>query len=377
MSATQDFDIVLVGGGLIGLAIGFGLASRGLRTVLFDEGDRAFRAARGNFGLVWIQSKGSTFRPYAALSRRSAALWPEFATEIEDVSGIDVGLTWGGLHLCHGDDELAARAALMRHQFDGDLPAAGAYEMLDRKAVLEMLPQIGSAVTGASYGRLDGAIDPLRLLRALAVAYVRRGGTYRPGCRVTGIAPEAGGYVVSAGSGRVYGAKVVLAAGLGNATLAPLVGMDLPIFPLRGQVLVTERQPRWLTTLTHVVRQMDEGTVVVGDSQEDAGYDDRTELGVMGNIAARAVKSFPALARANVVRAWSCLRIMTRDGVPIYDESRTSPGAFAFAVHSGVTLAALHARVLADAVAQGALGADLAPFSGARFALPQARDRAA
>ena len=366
---THSYETIVVGGGLIGLAIGYGLASRGVRVALCDEGDTAYRAARGNFGLVWIQSKGSTYRPYAALSRRSASLWSEFAREIEEVSGIDVALRWGGLHLCHSEQELAARKDLMRLQFDTDLRVPDAYEMLDRKSVMDMQPRIGPQVLGASYGRLDGHINPLRLLRALLAAYKRRGGTYLPGHKVTDITASTEGYSVTAGDERVYGGKVVLAAGLGNSALGPMVGIDLPIHPLRGQVLVTERQPQWLTTTTHVVRQMDEGTVVIGDSQEDAGYDDRTVLGVMGNIAARALKSFPDLARANVVRAWSCLRIMTRDGIPVYEQSTTHPGAFAFAVHSGVTLAALHARVLAGAVANGTLGAELAPFSGARFAV--------
>jgi glycine/D-amino acid oxidase-like deaminating enzyme len=377
MNARKDYDAVVVGGGLIGLAVGYGLARRGLCTVILDEGDRALRAARGNFGLVWIQSKGATFRPYASLSRRSAALWPDFARELEEVSGIGVRLRWGGLHLCHGEEELTARAALMRQQFDTDLPVPGAYAMLDRKDLLGVLPQVGPEVVGASYGRLDGHVDPLRLLRALTVAYVRCGGAFRPDSAVSGIERVGSGYEVVAGGERLHGDKLVLAAGLGNARLAPLVGIGLPIFPLRGQVLVTERQAPWLTTATHVVRQMDEGTIVIGDSQEDAGYDDGTELGVLGNIAARAVRSFPLLARAQIVRAWSCLRIMTRDGIPIYQESTTCPGAYAFSVHSGVTLAAVHASVLAAAVADGALGAELAPFSGARFALPEARHRAA
>jgi glycine/D-amino acid oxidase-like deaminating enzyme len=97
----------------------------------------------------------------------------------------------------------------------------------------------------------------------------------------------------------------------------------------------------------------------------------------MGNIAERAVKTFPRLSQANVVRAWGCLRVMTPDGIPIYEESRTHPGAYAFAVHSGVTLAAFHASALADAVAHGGLGDELAPFSGDRFAVSQPREEAA
>jgi glycine/D-amino acid oxidase-like deaminating enzyme len=97
----------------------------------------------------------------------------------------------------------------------------------------------------------------------------------------------------------------------------------------------------------------------------------------MGNIAARAVRAFPRLASVNVVRAWGCLRIMTPDGFPIYQQSAAHPGAFAVAVHSGVTLGAFHAKVLAGAIAEGRFTGELAAFSGDRFALSQSREHAA
>lgn len=373
----NGYDVAVVGGGLVGCAVAYGLAGRGFSVAVLDEGDRAFRAARGNFGLVWTQTKGATFRPYARITRVSARSWPEFERELRERSGIDVDLRIGGITLCHGPEELAARAALMRHQFDADLPERGAYEMLDRQAVLGVLPEVGPDVSGASYCHLDRSINPLRLLRALLVAIQAQGAAYLPGHAVTSIRPEAGGFDLHGAFGRLHAERVVLAAGLGNAALAAMVGIDLPLSPLRGQMLITEKQPPWLTVTTHIARQMDEGGVLIGDSQEDVGYDDRTELGVIGNIAARAVRSFPRLARANVVRTWACLRIMTPDGFPVYEQSPAWPGAFAIAVHSGVTLCAFHADTLAEAIAAGTLGPPLAPFSRSRFEVQAPRQHAA
>ena len=70
--ADLRYDVLVIGGGLIGTAVAFGLLNKHLKVAVADQGDTAHRAARGNFGLVWVQSKGSTFRPYAALTRRSA-----------------------------------------------------------------------------------------------------------------------------------------------------------------------------------------------------------------------------------------------------------------------------------------------------------------
>jgi glycine/D-amino acid oxidase-like deaminating enzyme len=85
-------------------------------------------------------------------------------------------------------------------------------------------------------------------------------------------------------------------------------------------------------------------------------------------MAARALRVFPALGSARVVRAWAGLRVMTPDGCPVYEQSATHPGAFAASCHSGVTLAAAHAYALAPAVAAGALPEALRPFAATRFA---------
>lgn len=373
----RSFDVTLVGGGLIGLAIGYGLAARGVRTALVDAGTGAFRAASGNFGLVWVQSKGSTYRPYASLTRRSGALWPEFARELEAVSGVDAGFCAGGLTLCASPEALAERAAFMRHQFDADLPVPDAYEMLDRTQVRALVPEAGPAIEGASYCRLDAAINPLALLRALTIAFRRVGGTLFSGTMVEAITHSGAGFEIAGTGLRLGSEKLVLAAGLGNAQLGPMVGLELPLTPLRGQMLITEKQPPWLGSTTHIVRQMPEGGVLIGDSKEEVGYDKSTVPGVLGNIAARAVEAFPRLARVNVVRAWGCLRVMTPDGFPVYEHATSCPGAFAFCVHSGVTLAAAHAREAVEAVVAGRLPDGYGAFSVKRFAIPSARRDAA
>ena len=79
--ASGSYDVAVIGGGMVGSAVGFGLTERGLRVVVLDEGDSALRAARTNFGLVWVQSKGDGMPAYMGWTRRSADLWPAFAAE--------------------------------------------------------------------------------------------------------------------------------------------------------------------------------------------------------------------------------------------------------------------------------------------------------
>jgi hydrogen cyanide synthase HcnC len=246
------------------------------------------------------------------------------------------------------------------------------YEVLDHAATRSLLPDIGREVAGAIYCPLDGHVNSLKLLRALHAALAARGGIYHPSHRIAAISPQDGGFVVSGAWGEIGAEKLVLAAGIGNAALAPMVGLDAPVRPQRGQIIVTERARPFLNYPLVTVRQTDEGSVMIGDSLEETGFDNVVTTPVLATMADRAVRMFPLLAGLNVVRTWSALRVMSRDGFPVYDQSAMYPGAFLVTCHSGVTLAANHVLDLAPQIAAGALAEDLSPFSARRFHVPQA-----
>jgi glycine/D-amino acid oxidase-like deaminating enzyme len=150
-----------------------------------------------------------------------------------------------------------------------------------------------------------------------------------------------------------------------------MVGLCIPVRPQRGQLIVTERIAPFLHYPVQCVRQTDEGGVMIGDSQEEAGADPTVTSPVISVMADRAARMFPQLASLNVVRTWAALRVMTRDGFPIYEQSESCPGAFAAVCHSGVTLAAAHALFLAPHIAAGHLPPEeFYSFSAKRFDVP-------
>ena len=218
-----------------------------------------------------------------------------------------------------------------------------------------------------SYCRHDGHVNPLKLLRALHAALRTRGAEVRAGQAVERIEPLARGFRVHTAAGAMTTQRVVLASGLGNARLAPMVGLAAPVRPQRGQILVLERLRPFLRYPITTLRQTDEGTVLIGDSQEEAGPSESVTLPVLATLAERALLTFPALRDARIVRTWAALRVMSPDGFPIYDESTRFPGAFVATCHSGVTLAAAHAGLLAPAFVNGAWPAAARAFSAARF----------
>jgi octopine oxidase subunit B len=367
------FDAIVIGGGLVGSAIAYGLTRCGLATALLDEGDVAFRASRGNFGLVWVQSKGDGAPHYQRWTRRSADEWPALAARLEDETRIAVGHQRpGGIHLCLGEAEFDERRRRMQRMQEQSGSFGFEYRMLNRVEVADLLPAIGPAVTGASWTRYDGHANPLNLLHALHKGFVESGGRYLPNASVTGAAVAPGNFRISVPAGEIAAPRVVLAAGLGNLALAPMFGLNAPVRPQRGQILVTERAQHLLPMPTTTIRQSVEGGIMIGDSQEDVGFDTSQEPAVMHAIARRAVLSLPWLRDLQVVRAWAALRVMPRDGLPIYDQSDRFPGAFTANCHSGVTLAGAHANLFAPMIASGALDSSLDLFSARRFDVPDA-----
>jgi len=364
-----DYDVAIVGGGLLGSAIAWGLGRLGQKVAVLDEGDIAKRASRANFALVWVQSKGLGFPAYTNWTVRASKAWPQLAAELKEQTGLDVALQQnGGFHLTLGEMEYAERTELVARMHNQVGAADYRMEMLPAAQVKKMLPLIGPEVSGGSFCPFDGHVNSLRTFRAFHTAMQRLGVDYFPERPLTSIAHEGGEFRLATPRREIRAAKIVLAAGNANQALAPMVGLSAPMGPTRGQIVVTERITPFLPHPLTTIRQTDEGTVMIGDSKEDQLDDRVLNQPINAVMADRAQRMFPHLARLNVVRSWSGIRVMPRDGFPIYDQSETHRGAFVTCCHSGVTLAASHAFDIAGMVARGALDAELVgAFSARRF----------
>ena len=366
----REFDSVVIGGGLVGAAVAWGLTRAGERVAVLDEGDMAIRASRANFALVWVQSKGLGMPEYAAWTVASSKAWPGFAAELKSETGLDVSLQQpGGFQLCLSEAEMEHRRRIL-HRLHNQAPtAAYTVDMMDRAEIQKYLPDIGPDVVGGSYCAHDGHVNSLRLFRALHTALSRNGTTYLPNHPVESIVRAGGQFEVRSPGASVVGGKVILAAGNANQSLGAMVGLNVPMRPERGQIIVTERVRPFLRHPVVTVRQTDEGTVMIGDSKEEGIDPAGMTTNVNAVMASRAVRMFPILGQANIVRTWRGIRVMPADGFPIYDQSTTHPGAFVVTCHSGVTLAAAHAMRLAPMLVRWQLERDtVGAFGTGRFA---------
>ena len=269
--------------------------------------------------------------------------------------------------ICLSEEEFSKRAQRMAQLHVEAGETNFQYEMLDHAGLKKLIPSIGPEVVGASFTPYDGHANPLYTLRALHAALIKHGGTYVPNIKVERIDAAPNSFCITAGGVTYAASRLVLGAGLGNNPLGKLVGLSVPVRPSRGQIIVTERVQPVLPMPTLMIRQTVEGTLMIGESREDAGFDDTTSPEIMRTLAERAVKTFPFLRNTRIVRTWAALRVMAPDGLPIYEQSSEYPGAFVCTCHSGVTLAAAHALHYAGYVMEGALPAELARFSTQRF----------
>lgn len=366
----NDYDIAVIGGGLLGSAIAWGLGRIGQRVCVLDEGDIAKRASRANFALVWVQSKGLGLPAYTGWTIRASETWAGLEAELAEQTGLRVSFQRnGGFHLALGEEELAQREAMLKRLHNQ--PGAADYKMqvLGHAEVAKMLPHIGPEVAGGTYCPYDGHVNSLRTFRAFHTGLKLFGVDYRPEHPVTDVRHlPGGGFRLTTPRGEIGAAKIVLAAGNANQTLAPMVGLEAPMGPTRGQIVVTERTIPFLPHPLTTIRQTDEGTVMIGDSKEEMLDDGTLKLPISSVMADRAQRMFPLLGRLNVIRTWSGIRVMPKDGFPIYDQSEECPGAFVACCHSGVTLAPNHAYEIAPMIAAGALDLDkVGAFSASRF----------
>ncbi|WP_138933835.1 NAD(P)/FAD-dependent oxidoreductase [Roseovarius arcticus] len=369
-----DPEITIVGGGVVGLSVALGLLLAGRSVHVLDGADGDARASQGNFGLVWGQGKGWNFAPYAKWTSDALAAWPEFARKLADLSGIDVALDQsGGFEFFTDAAEMDEFASMLAQQ-QRHLGNRFSPELLSGDDLRAQIPGIGRGVVGASYSQRDGHVNPLRFLRALRLAVGAAGGHVTLNASVARILPVAsGGFDLALANGEKARAdRVVLCAGLGAMTLAADLGFSAQIRPQRGELLITEKLRDRLPFLSSTIRQVDEGGVQIGGTKADAGLDDSETLDVMAGLARHAVTVFPSLADVRVVRAWGALRVMSPDGYPVYARSNRYPGAYLVTCHSGVTLASLHASVLADWIEGTPSAPDLEAFDDNRCAISTA-----
>lgn len=368
-------EVLVVGGGVIGVAIADELARRGIGTLLLERDTLAAGASGGAAGLIAPLIEAGGPGPFLDLGLAGRELLHAEAPRLRDETGIDVGYReTGTLRVAEDADdaaELRGRVAWER--------ARGLDVRWLEPAELEALePALSGALRGALFSADDHQVTSPALVHALATRALRRGALIRQGVAVERLL-RAQGRVIGARSteGELRARVVVLAAGAWTPSLVPV---SLPVRPVKGQ-LAYLRQERPLLRRpvfgrgVYLVPKPD-GRLVVGATEEDVGFDASPREEVSRALVARAAELLPSLRECPIVDAWAGLRPAAPDRMPILGAHPELPGALLATAHfrNGVLLSLVTARAVAALVEGAEPPVDVSAFSPARFS-EQARPR--
>lgn len=357
-------DVIIVGGGVIGLMTAWMLARRGVDALVIDSGaPAATDAAAGMLAPSFEKSLHGGGDALGAFSVRSLARWREVAPLLEERSGVDIDFDERGI-VCVAFDELEFAV------FEKD---ARDSERLDRDEILKVEPTLSSSVRGGWFAKRDGQVDPRRVRAALRRALARDGAMLRLGRRVVALERSGGraaGVLLDNGE-RLSGGNIVVATGARLGGLA-----DLPpgaAFPVKGEALAVERTfaapRRVVRTANAYLCPKADGRVVIGATEINGDRSLNTDERRLRGLRAAADAAFPALEDAREISRWAGLRPATVDGAPVIGAAPDFPGAYYALGHyrNGILLAPSTADALVALIADGAIDASIAAFSAARF----------
>jgi glycine oxidase len=364
----ETLDAVVVGGGLIGSSIALRLAQKKLRVVVLDQREPGAEASVAAAGILSPQAESNERSPFFDLCSASRDLYPPFAAELEEATGIDVELRLDGvLYVALSEAEQARLDARFRWQ-----SAAGlAVERLTAAAAHDLEPTLRSNAVGGVLFPKDGQVENVRLTRAVIVAASRAGVRFEAGNPARRIL-HAQGRVrgVEAASGNFTSGCVVLAAGAWSGFDGDLP-FPVPVGPARGELVAAEAAvaPRRVVYSheVYVVPRRD-GRILFGATMEKTGFDKRVKAEALRSLLEAGFELLPGLRGAAFHSAWAGLRPCAPDDLPLLGRTPLE-GLFLATAHfrNGILLAPLTARVTADLVTTGNAGWDLSPFSVTRF----------
>src|SRR5215510_349327 len=368
-SIKGSADVVIIGGGVIGLSIARALARRGVRDVcLVERGGLGSEASSAAGGMLLPQVEADGHDDFFALACQSRDLYPALAVELREETGIDIELdTTGTLYLAlneHDYEEIEKR-------YEWQTRAGLAVELLTSTAARELEPCISESTFGALLFPNDIQVENRRLITALANSVNTLGVKTVTETTVEALLIEGNRIKgVRTSRGNISCQTVVIAAGTWSGFLlqsAPTVT------PVRGQMVCLESKPQLTRHVIfsprgYLVPRQD-GRLLAGSTSENTGFAKRVTAGGIASILRQALEISPAVANLPIIDTWAGLRPRAADGLPVLGPCGEIDGLFYATGHyrNGILLAPLTAELISEAIVARATSPLLAPFSPDRF----------
>jgi glycine/D-amino acid oxidase-like deaminating enzyme len=366
-------DVIVVGAGIVGAATARSLARRGLSVLVLDRAAAASGTSAAGEGNLLLSDKGAG--PELVLAQYASSLWPTVAAQLADELGpgfpsIEFERK-GGLVVATTEQGAAPLEDFARGQYAVGVDA----RIIPLEDAFTLEPSLNRGITAAVFYPEDAQVQPVTATEALLASARLAGADVRPGVSVTGA---------------VRGRDGIVAAGPWSGEVAGRLGVPLPVRPRRGMVLVTTRMPHRVfhkvydgdyfgatqssdaaLQTSSVVESTAAGTVLIGSSREQIGFDDSLRVNVLAEVAAKALRLFPFLETASAMRAYGGFRPFMPDHLPLVGADHRLPGLWHATGHegAGIGLSLATGELLADQLSGAATSIDAAPFQVSRPSL--------
>ncbi|WP_171163650.1 FAD-binding oxidoreductase [Streptomyces sp. I05A-00742] len=378
MPQSNSSDVIVVGAGVVGAACAHYAARSGLSVTVIDRGPVAGGTTGAGEGNLLVSDKEPG--PELDLALLSAELWRELAGELPRAVEYEGK---GGLVVASGPVGMEA----LRHFAAAQRKAGVTADEVPADRLHDLEPHLAPDLAGGVHYPQDAQVQP-----ALAAAHLLRasGARVRTGERVTAVLTGSGGAVrgVRTSAGEVYAPYVVNAAGTWGGEVARLAGVELPVLPRRGFVLVTEPLPRVVRHKVYaadyvadvasgsaalqtsaVVEGTPAGPVLIGASRERVGFDRTLSTEALRRLAAGATALFPVLAGVRAMRTYAGFRPYLPDHLPAIGPDPRVPGLLHACGHegAGIGLAPATGALIAAMLTGEQPPVDARPFAPERF----------
>jgi hydrogen cyanide synthase HcnC len=402
MSRTPE--VIVVGGGAIGCAVAYELAKRSISVLLLDRSlpGRATSASAGGLwpvgeavglgcGVIYHAAKMSaepsangdsqgpeslpdSFRNFLV---QSNALFPTLAGELRALARLDIEYAPGvGLLFVIADE--AERAFVQ--SVARSLPRAMRLEILSAEEVARLEPNLRRDILGGALLPGEHQVNPMLLAEAFKRSAIQLGASFRPNVRATGLRRQDDRILgVEAGDEFLPCRVVVNAAGAWAGPLAATAGLELPVSPVRGQIVLTETLPptlnACLSTSACYLLQKAHGEVLIGSTTEHSGFDVSVTPEAIRALCRGAIQTVPLLRQVGIKRVWAGLRPGTPDELPLLGPMDGLEGYFnaTGGFRTGIVAAPLTGQVVAEWICGERLSYPCEAFLADRFlSLPAA-----
>lgn len=362
----KSFDVVVVGGGIIGLSCAWWLARRGVGVCVIDRGQAGAEASWAAGGILTPIHLADYPPPLVELCRRSVRLYPDFVEEIRREAALDPEyIPSGVLYLVLDDEDEAEAARLEEWKARNGEP----YERLTAEQARALEPALSAQVRRVLRLPDICQVRNNRLVRGLALALRRRGVEIREHTPCTDIATlKDRALAVKTFDGEIPCARVLLATGAWARDQVYRLGQPIAVKPIKGQMILSEAAPGFLRHILihkdqYVIPRLD-GRLVIGATMEDAGFDKHVTLEGVRFLAERAAQMAPALRSMPLLKAWAGLRPGSADRVPFLGPVPKFGNVFLASGHfrNGILLAPATADIMSRMMLGESVDLDLRPF---------------